>query len=81
MRVPRLGTDGTILPIPDVAGAKFSRAAADGRQSGVADQRIKFAAENFVAEAKFTAATGAIAEIETSACSFITEDGDAGLDR
>ncbi len=46
---------------------------------GAADQRREFPAEDFVAEAKFAAAAGVIAEIETAAGALVAEDGDAGL--
>jgi hypothetical protein len=73
------GNGGAILAIPNIAGAEFSGAAADRGQPGVADERVKFAAEDLVSPAQFAAAASVIAEIETASGAFVAKDGDAGL--
>src|SRR5580693_656110 len=72
---------GTILAIPDIAGAEFSCAASDGGQAGAADQGRKFPVENLVAEAEFAALTCVEAQIETAAGSFVAENRNASLSR
>src|SRR5580693_7075264 len=73
------GDGGTVLAIPHVAGTEFSGAATHRRESCAPDQGREFSAEDFVSEAKFAAAAGVIAEIETAAGTLVAENGDAGL--
>src|SRR5258708_4219985 len=73
------GDGGTILAVPNIAGAEFSRAAAGDGKSGAADQGRELAAEDLVAEAEFAALPGVEAEIKASAGALVAELGDAGL--
>src|SRR4029077_14595856 len=73
------GDRGTILAIPHIACAQFSRAAADRREPRATNERRKFSAEDFITETKFAAPAAVIADIETSAGSLIAENSDPGL--
>jgi len=69
----------TVLPIPHIAGSKFSGASAERWQAGAADEGSEFAAEDFIAEAQFTASSRVVSDIETAAGSLVAEDSHASL--
>src|SRR5690348_14502644 len=63
-----------VLYIPDIARAEFSGAAINDGQARSTDQRTKLAAEDFVAEAEFTAPSGT-ADVEATSGPLVTKDG------
>src|SRR5260370_27414676 len=73
------GDGGTILAVPNIAGAEFSRAAAGDGKSGAADQGREFSTEDLVAKPEFAALAGVVADVEASAGALVAKDGDAAL--
>src|SRR5579863_3845199 len=72
------GNAGTVLPVPDIAGAEFPGAAAGDGKTRAADQRTQAAAEDFVPPAQFAAPAGVVADVKAASGALVAEDCNPG---